>query len=120
MTLSKYCGALDSEIRGTQHLHGYFASRETDLDFFIMLSSLAGIMGNPSQADYAAGNTFQNALTYHRAAKGFPALAIDVDMVTDVGWFAENRAKVGRSISAAAKEIHTKDLTALIEHHVAA
>lgn len=51
---------------------------------------------------------------------GLPALAIEVGMGTDFGWFAENCTKVRKGISAAVKEISTKGLTALIEYHVTA
>jgi len=50
-----------------------------------MLSSIAGITGNPSQSNYAAGNTFKDALAHHRIPQGLPALGIDGGIVTLVG-----------------------------------
>ncbi|KAL9102129.1 MAG: hypothetical protein Q9163_002690 [Psora crenata] len=119
MTLSKFYGALNPKILGTRNLHTYFLSRSLDLDFFVMLSSLAGITGNPSQSNYAAGNTYQDALAHHRAAKGLPALAIDIGMVTDTGWSVENWDRIGTGVGFAwAKQITTTHLLRLIEHHV--
>ncbi|KAG5773055.1 hypothetical protein H9Q73_012290 [Fusarium xylarioides] len=33
-----------------------------DKPFFILLSSITGVIGNTAQANYAAGNTFEDAL----------------------------------------------------------
>jgi KR domain len=35
------------------------------MDFFIMLSSVSSIIGNVGQANYAAGNTFEDALAHY-------------------------------------------------------
>lgn len=60
------------------------------LSFFLMMSSISGIVGNVSQANYNAGNTFQDALARHRTSQGQPAVAIDLGAVKGVGWIAKN------------------------------
>ncbi|ADM70832.1 Polyketide synthase PksN [Paenibacillus polymyxa E681] len=42
------------------------ATKELHLDFFILFSSIAGIMGNPGQADYSAANAFMDAYAAYR------------------------------------------------------
>ena len=64
----------------------------SSLDFFIMLSSTSGIIGNPGQANYAAGNTFQNGLAHYRRRKGLKATSIDLSAVAGIGYLAENSA----------------------------
>lgn len=122
MTLDKYYQALNPKIRGSQNLHDFFQRTSDKLDFFVMLSSLGGILGNVSQSNYAAGNTFQDSLAHHRASHGLPALTINVGHVVDAGWVAQNQEKVvvSRGVLAMAKEIRVKDLNALIEYHVRA
>ncbi|WP_226001952.1 type I polyketide synthase [Paenibacillus sp. BJ-4] len=44
------------------------ATKELNLDFFILFSSIAGIMGNPGQADYSAANAFMDAYALYRSS----------------------------------------------------
>ena len=118
MTYSKFLTARKPKIEGTRNLHNYFESRSMDLDFFVMLSSLAGILGNVSQSNYAAGNTYQDTLAHHRAANGLPALSIDVGMVTDVGWTASNPDIIRVGKENFQQELTSQDLIALVDYHV--
>ncbi|QDQ16112.1 SDR family NAD(P)-dependent oxidoreductase [Streptomyces spectabilis] len=47
-----------------------------DLSAFVMFSSTSGALGGPGQANYAAANTFLEALADRRAAAGLPATAV--------------------------------------------
>ena len=117
MSYEKFVTARRPKIEGSQNLHDYFADRSIDLDFFVFFSSLAGL-GHASQSNYAAGNTFQDALAHHRVSKGLPALSINIGSVMDVGWTAEHYSEISEADKALTFKITTKDLMALVEHHV--
>lgn len=80
------------KVQGTWNLHKSFDvdDSENDLDFFVMLSSASGIIGNRGQANYAAGNAFQDAFAHYRRGLGLKASAIDVGMVLGAGFVSEN------------------------------
>ncbi|PVH94007.1 putative FSP1 [Periconia macrospinosa] len=88
MTLSAWQNAVQPKVAGTWNLHTNFA-QPADLDFFVILSSNVGTLGNASQSNYAAGGTFQDAFAQWRVSRGLPCVSIDLPAVKSVGYVAE-------------------------------
>lgn len=67
MTHDDYTAALGPKVTGTANLDAAFGC-SPDLDFFIMLSSLTSIMGKASQANYSAGNSYEDEYAHSMSA----------------------------------------------------
>ncbi|RFU78083.1 lovastatin diketide synthase [Trichoderma arundinaceum] len=87
MTLAQWRHAVEPKVAGTRNLHKHLPK---DLSFFVLLSSITGVVGHSSQANYAAANTFEDALARHRVAEGLPATSIDLPAIRGVGMVAED------------------------------
>lgn len=91
MSYDNWVQATRPKIDGSWNLH---ETMPQDLDFFIMLSSISGIMGNRGQSNYCAGNTYQDALAHYRQSLGLTAHTIDLGAVSGMGWLEENKEGV--------------------------
>ncbi|CAD6449305.1 eb0964f1-27a5-46b6-9504-99d5323d2a22 [Sclerotinia trifoliorum] len=89
MTLDDYHTALHAKLNGTWNLHHVSQKQKEPLEFFTLLSSISGVVGNKGQANYAAGNTFLDAFAQYRESLGLRANSVDLGLIEDVGYVAE-------------------------------
>jgi acyl transferase domain-containing protein/NADPH:quinone reductase-like Zn-dependent oxidoreductase/acyl carrier protein len=79
------------KVLGGWHLHRL--TRDLDLDFFVVFSSMTAMLGNAGQGNYAAANAFVDALMHYRRGLGLPGLALDWGVWRDVGMAAADPAR---------------------------
>jgi hypothetical protein len=84
------------KVHGSWNLH--VATLDQPLDFFVLLASIAGMVGDTSQSNYAAGSAFQDALAHHRVERGLPATALDLSRIMSVGYVAEKEGAAERNL----------------------
>jgi len=85
---------LRPKVTGAWNLHQ--ATRNLSLDFMVLYSSVAGLLGSPGQANHCAANAFMDSLAHMRQGKGLPCLSINW------GAWAEAGAAVAEGASSRA------------------
>jgi NADPH:quinone reductase-like Zn-dependent oxidoreductase/NADP-dependent 3-hydroxy acid dehydrogenase YdfG/SAM-dependent methyltransferase len=91
----RFVAPLGPKVDGTWMLHEL--TRGLRLDFFVMYSSIASMLGSPGQSNHAAANAFMDALAARRRSEGLPALSISWGAWSEIGAAADRKVdqKVG-------------------------
>ncbi|KAK7937173.1 uncharacterized protein PG986_014041 [Apiospora aurea] len=112
MSLEEWQAAIKPKVDGSWNLHHVLGP----LDFFVLLSSATGIIGHQEQSNYAAGNTFQDALARYRVLQGSHAVSLDLPAVADVGFVAERPEILGSLRSQGLDVLPLAELLAVLDH----
>ncbi|HEY7417148.1 MAG TPA: SDR family NAD(P)-dependent oxidoreductase, partial [Ktedonobacteraceae bacterium] len=75
LTPESFQDVLEPKVLGAWHLHTL--TREDPLDFFVLFSSVASLLGSPGRGNYAAANAFLDGLACYRRQQSLPALSLN-------------------------------------------
>ncbi|KAA8645229.1 Type I Polyketide synthases (Type I PKS), partial [Aspergillus tanneri] len=75
------------KVHGTMHLNELFS--EPSLNFFILFSSLGSVVGTTGNSSSHAAHLFMSSVVQQRRQKGLAASIINISMVVDSGYVAE-------------------------------
>ncbi|KAJ5273172.1 polyketide synthase [Penicillium angulare] len=85
MSYQQWIESTQPKVQGSWNLHSCFP----DVDFFLILSSFAGVFGSRGQSNYAAAGAYEDALSAYRHSLGMKGTTIDLGIMQDVGVLAE-------------------------------
>jgi acyl carrier protein len=85
---------LGPKVQGAWNLHAL--TLDTPLDFFVLFSSAASILGSPAQGNYGAANAFLDALAHYRTALGLTGLSINWSAWDGIGMAAKQSGAAAR------------------------
>ncbi|GAW18084.1 hypothetical protein ANO14919_075550 [Xylariales sp. No.14919] len=119
MTLEQWDRALHPKVQGTLNLQRWVTEHTKDnLDFFVILSSIVGVAGNTSQANYGAGGAFQDALARHLRGKNIPAVSIDLAAVRSLGIAARTDGAIDHIVRHGHRVIEEHHVLQVLEYAV--
>ncbi|NUS14166.1 MAG: SDR family NAD(P)-dependent oxidoreductase, partial [Streptomyces sp.] len=94
LTSEQLDDVLAPKVTGAANLDA--ATAADPLDFFVLFSSAAALVGNAGQAAYAAGNAFMDALAHARRRRGRPGLSVQWGPFTGIGLAARDEQRGDR------------------------
>ena len=80
----KYNCTLEPKAYGAWNLHQL--TLNNDMEFFVMFSSLASIVGLPGQSNHCAGNRYLDSLAHYRISMGLVATTVNWGPWSDVSY----------------------------------
>jgi acyl transferase domain-containing protein/acyl carrier protein len=109
LTKEKFGNTLSAKANGAWNLHQLFS--EDTLDIFAVYSSVAGILGSAGQSNYAAANTFLDALIQYRRNHQLAGISVNWGTIGDVGLAAQQENRGNRLAEWGLKSIPAKELS---------
>ncbi|GAA1770519.1 type I polyketide synthase [Nonomuraea bangladeshensis] len=84
---TRFFTPMPPKVDGSWNLHEL--TRDLPLDFFLLYSSAASLIGSPGQGNYSAANAYLDGLAWHRRANNLPALSVNWGQWSGTGQVAK-------------------------------
>ncbi len=89
-TLTEQSDRISSSAKVLGAWNLYHATKQSKLDFFVLYSSVASLLGPAGQASYSAANAFLDSFADYLRDQNVPATSVNWGAVSDFGYVADN------------------------------
>lgn len=117
MNYTDWMAAFNPKVKGSHNLVEIFGEIDSN-PFFVFLSSSAGVIGGRGQANYAAGNSYMDALARSLRLKGKHAVSIDLGPVLGAGMLTHDDDILDMLRASGFYGIRHQDFITIIKHAV--
>jgi acyl carrier protein len=112
-SVERFRTTLAPKAFGAHHLDRL--TKNDDLDFFIVYSSVSSVLGPPGQANYATANALLDGLVAERKAQGLPATGVNFGPWAKGGMASSEAARANLGVQGLVPLEPTAALNALAE-----
>ena len=113
LTKEQFENVINTKAIGAWNLHQL--TQNKNLDFFVLYSSAAGIVGSAGQSNYNAANTFMDSLAHFRNANNQNALSVDFGTIAEIGLAARQENRADRLAEQGVTAIQPSELNAYFD-----
>jgi malonyl CoA-acyl carrier protein transacylase len=85
----RFARVMNPKVQGAWNLHTL--TQNKPIDFFVLFSSVASLLGSAGQANHSSANAFLDALAFYRRSQGLPGMSINWGAWSEVGAAARNQ-----------------------------
>ena len=103
----KFNNVIRSKIHGSWNLH--LLSKNENIKWFMLYSSVASFLGSPGQANYVAGNSFVDGLYDYRSLHKLPVQIINWGPIAEIGLAVKQENRGGRLESEGIKSFSIEE-----------
>ena len=90
MTSEQWHAGISPKLKGAWNLHYALEGHASQLDFFLITSSVAGSVGTVTESNYCSANSFLDSFARYRRSHNLPAISIGLGMISEVGYLHEH------------------------------
>lgn len=86
---ARFKKVFDPKINGAVNL--FNLTKDMDLDYFVMFSSISSLIGNIGQGNYVAANAYLDSFAHYVKSRGVNGIALNLGVMRDSGVVARNK-----------------------------
>ncbi|KAL2846914.1 hypothetical protein BJY01DRAFT_213165 [Aspergillus pseudoustus] len=115
MSFEQWQKSFAPKVQGTWNLHNSLLGHSHIVDYFVLFSSLSGLIGQTGHANYAAGNSHLDAFVQYRHSLGLAGSAVNIGVMQDVGYVSSQAEALEHFAATSAHMLHEQDLLDTIQ-----